>query len=72
MKNLYMSAGVPQHSTLSPLLYLLYVADIPTPLNCIPGQFADDMAILSVALQGRVVQKKLLDGHFLKFLVYSI
>lgn len=40
------SAGCPQGSCLSPLLYNLYTADIPKPNNCIISIFADDTAIL--------------------------
>ena len=45
-KSLHPTNGVPQGSSLSPLLFLMYVADIPnlgTSINL--SQFADDIAI---------------------------
>jgi hypothetical protein len=41
------NAGVPQGSTLSPLLYALYTADIPTTLHCEMATFADDTAMFA-------------------------
>ena len=44
-----LNAGTPQGSVLSPLLYILYVNDIPSVshLNCSISQFADDIALWS-------------------------
>lgn len=45
-----LKSGVPQGSSLSPLLYLLYVADLPEiPNNVQTFQFADDTAFLALA-----------------------
>ena len=40
-------AGVPQGSILGPILYLLYTADIPLPINSKIATFANDTCILS-------------------------
>lgn len=41
------SAGVPQGSTLSPILYNIFTSDIPIPLGTDMGLYADDTAILT-------------------------
>ena len=51
----FIHCGVPQGSALSPLLYLLYVADLPKLLqNVHVFQYADDTAILST---GKTIQQ---------------
>lgn len=56
-------AGVPQGGILSPILYTLFVCDIPKPRDCFIGQFADDTVLLTTAYRGKTVEKRLKKGH---------
>lgn len=54
--------GVPQGSAISPLLYSLFVADIPWPNECKLAIYADDTAILAHSNQARGVASRLKKG----------
>ena len=55
-----MNFGVPQGSSISPLLFILYVADIPKPTtpNTFITQFADDIKMYSHSRSIPRIQKK--------------
>ena len=43
----YIKAGVPEGSILGPVLYTIFISDIPTSECALIATFADDSAILS-------------------------
>jgi hypothetical protein len=55
-------AGVPQGSTLSPLLYIFYVSDMPKSTHCQIAQFADDTAIYTTARLSKTVCNRIRTG----------
>lgn len=45
--SIHLTAGVPQGSSLSPILYNIFISDLPKPPNCELGLYADDTALIS-------------------------
>ena len=40
-------SGIPQGSVLGPLLFLIYINDLPDGINSLSKKFADDLSLFS-------------------------
>ncbi len=67
------TAGLPQGSVISPILYAIFTSDLKIPSNCDAGFFADDTAIISSAKRSNTIIKALatalirFDSYFKKW-----
>ena len=63
-KKVYLKAGTPQGSPLSPLIYLIFVNDFPEEIKstCSLSQFADDTALWTAAYTHSYATRKLQKG----------
>ena len=56
-----LSCGVPQGSTLGPLLFIVYVNDLPLATNLIIGLFADDTNITASHYNKDTLEKSVIN-----------
>jgi hypothetical protein len=61
--NFAIKSGVPQGSVVGPLLYLLYMADLPTVENTTTGAFADDTVTFATHADPAQDTSNLLQHH---------
>ena len=50
---------IPHCSILGPLLYAIYVNDIPNALNCIPRLYADNMCLVIHEHKTNILEKEI-------------
>ena len=62
-----LSYGVPQGSILGPLMFLIYVSDMPQPVKSNPFLYADDLCLMDQDRNVDEIEKQL--NKYLKMFV---